>query len=110
MALREPVALVPAAEAGAVHFIAIGGAGMSGVAKLYHRLGARVTGSDQNDSPVLADLARAGITTWVGHDAGHVRGADTVVVSSAIRADNPELVAAHRGTCGSGTAAPPWPR
>ena len=96
MALREPVALVPAADAGAVHFIAIGGAGMSGVARLYHRLGARVTGSDQSDSPVLAVLARDGITTWVGHDAAHVRGADTVVVSSAIRSDNPELVAAQQ--------------
>ena len=95
MALRDPVALVPAAEAGAVHFIAIGGAGMSGVARLYHQLGATVTGSDQSDSPALAELSRLGITTWVGHDGAHVAGADTVVVSSAIRPDNPELAAAR---------------
>ena len=95
MALRDPVELVPAAEAGAVHFIAIGGAGMSGVARLYHEIGARVTGSDQSDSPALAELSRLGITTWVGHEPAHVAGADTVVVSSAIRADNPELLAAR---------------
>lgn len=94
-ALIPPVDLVPPQELGPVHFIAVGGAGMSGIAALYAQLGSRVSGSDQADSPVLADLAAAGVRVHVGHAPEQLGDAETVVVSSAIRADNPELVAAR---------------
>lgn len=96
MSLREPVQVPPADQLGRVHFIAIGGAGMSGIARLFHQLGVIVSGSDQVDSATLEELSRAGITTFVGHDAEQVGEADTVVVSSAIRESNPELVEARR--------------
>ncbi|WP_130865073.1 UDP-N-acetylmuramate--L-alanine ligase [Acidipropionibacterium timonense] len=96
MTLREPVELEDARAIGPVHFIAIGGAGMSGVARVYAELGVEVSGSDQVDSTNLRSLAELGVRTWVGHDPQHVHGARTVVVSSAIREDNPELVEARR--------------
>ncbi|WP_425310901.1 UDP-N-acetylmuramate--L-alanine ligase [Ammonicoccus fulvus] len=99
-ALIPPVDLVPPQQLGPVHFIAVGGAGMSGIAALYAQLGSRVSGSDQADSPVLAELAAAGVRVHVGHAAEQLQDAETVVVSSAIREDNPELVAARaRGLC-----------
>ena len=76
------------------HFVAIGGAGMSVIAELMLAQGAEVSGSDQADSPALARLAALGATVYVGHDAAHVLGADVVVVSTAIRPDNLEVVAA----------------
>lgn len=94
--LIEPVELVPVAELGAVHFIAIGGAGMSPIAALYSELGVTVSGSDQADSPTLTRLAALGIRTHVGHDAAQLGGAATVVVSSAVRETNPELAEARR--------------
>lgn len=94
--LIEPVDLVAVAELGAVHFIAIGGAGMSPIAALYAELGVPVSGSDQADSPTLAGLAALGIRTHVGHDAAQLGDAATVVVSSAIRPTNPELAEARR--------------
>lgn len=94
--LIEPVPLVPVADLGAVHFIAIGGAGMSGVAAMYARLGVPVTGSDQADSATLAELRALGIGTFVGHDASQLGDARTVVVSSAVRDTNPELAEARR--------------
>lgn len=96
MTLREPVELADPRSIGPVHFIAVGGAGMSGVARIYEELGVPVSGSDQVDSANLRSLAEAGVRTWVGHDPSHLDGAQTVVVSSAIRADNPELVEARR--------------
>lgn len=96
MPLVSPVPLIPADELGAVHFIAIGGAGMSAVAALYADLGITVTGSDQADSPTLADLRERGIEVHVGHDPSHLEGADTVVVSSAVRDSNVELAEARR--------------
>ena len=77
------------------HFVAIGGAGMSVIAELMLAQGIEVSGSDRADSPVLARLAELGANVHVGHDAAHVQGADTVVVSTAIRPDNPEVVAAQ---------------
>ena len=77
------------------HFVAIGGAGMSVIAELMLAQGQTVSGSDRADSPVLRRLAGLGATVHVGHDAGHVAGADLVVVSTAIAADNPEVVAAR---------------
>jgi UDP-N-acetylmuramate--alanine ligase len=82
-------------ELGAVHLIAVGGAGMSAVARLLLARGVRVSGSDAADSPVLAALRAAGARVHVGHDPGHLEGVDTVVVSSAVREDNPELAAAR---------------
>ncbi|WP_051477240.1 UDP-N-acetylmuramate--L-alanine ligase [Arthrobacter sp. Br18] len=79
-----------------VHFIGLGGAGMSAVARVLLGQGLRVTGSDAADSRVLASLASLGADVFVGHDAAHLGDAGTVVVSSAIRADNPELVDAQR--------------
>ncbi len=94
--LIEPVDLVPVSGLGAVHFIAIGGAGMSGVAAMYASLGVTVSGSDRADSDALAALAALGIRTHIGHDAGQLGDAATVVVSSAVRPENPELVEARR--------------
>ncbi|MEY3997704.1 MAG: hypothetical protein RLY60_516 [Pseudomonadota bacterium] len=79
-----------------VHFVGIGGAGMSGIAEILHNLGYTVSGSDMADSPVLRRLQSMGIQTRVGHDEQHISGADAVVTSTAVQADNPEVVAAHR--------------
>jgi len=78
-----------------VHFIGIGGAGMSGIAEVMGTLGYKVSGSDAADTNVTRRLAQLGATVRRGHDAAHVEGADVVVVSSAIRPDNPELLAAR---------------
>ena len=94
--LLNPIEVVPATEIGPVHFIAAGGSGMSGVARLYAELGIPTTGSDQSDSTSLRSLERVGVRTFVGHDASQVGDARTVVISSAIRADNVELVEARR--------------
>ncbi|MBE1535291.1 UDP-N-acetylmuramate--L-alanine ligase [Actinomadura algeriensis] len=85
----------PAGELGRVHFIAIGGAGMSGIARIMLRRGITVSGSDARDSELLAQLGGMGARVHVGHDAAHLGDADTVVVSTAIRDGNPELVAAR---------------
>jgi UDP-N-acetylmuramate--alanine ligase len=87
---------LPAEKLGHVHFVGIGGAGMSGIARIMLSRGIPVTGSDAKDAGVLAALRALGATCWVGHDAGHVAEADTVVVSTAIREDNPEVVGARR--------------
>jgi UDP-N-acetylmuramate--alanine ligase len=78
-----------------VHFVGVGGAGMSGIAEILHNLGYAVSGSDLVDSPALHRLAGLGLRVQVGHDAGHVAGAQAVVVSTAVRGDNPEVVAAR---------------
>lgn len=85
----------PVAELGRVHVLAIGGAGMSAVARLLLQAGLTVSGSDARDSAMLAALRADGADVHVGHDPAHVEGVDTVVVSSAIREDNPELAAAR---------------
>jgi len=76
------------------HFIGIGGSGMSGIARIMIARGAKVSGSDLNDSSNLAGLRNLGIDTFVGHDAANVKGADFVIRSSAIPESNPELKAA----------------
>ncbi|HEU0154274.1 MAG TPA: UDP-N-acetylmuramate--L-alanine ligase [Arenimonas sp.] len=78
-----------------VHFIGIGGVGMSGIAEVLVTLGYQVSGSDQNESPATRRLLALGASIHRGHVAANITGADVVVVSSAIRADNPELVAAR---------------
>ena len=83
---------VPAAGSlGAAHFIAIAGAGMSGVARVMLAQGIPVTGCDAKESLVLAALAAEGAVVHIGHDVAHLEGVDTVVISSAIREDNAEL-------------------
>ena len=96
MGLVAPVDPVPVAELGRVHFAAIGGAGMSGIARIMLARGVTVSGSDSADSPLLGELAAAGARVTVGHAAENLGSADTLVVSSAIRADNPELLEAQR--------------
>ncbi|KAB2343105.1 UDP-N-acetylmuramate--L-alanine ligase [Actinomadura rudentiformis] len=95
MSLINPGEIVPADELGAVHFIAIGGAGMSGIARIMLKRGIAVSGSDARDSELLGQLSDLGAKVFVGHDAAYVGDADTVVVSTAIRDTNPELVAAR---------------
>jgi UDP-N-acetylmuramate--alanine ligase len=82
-------------EIGPIHFIGIGGIGMSGIAEVLSNLGYTVQGSDAADGYNLDRLRKNGITVSVGHKADNVAGAAVVVVSSAIKRDNPELVAAR---------------
>jgi len=96
MGLVTPVDPVPLAELGRVHFAAIGGAGMSGIARIMLARGVPVSGCDSAASAQLDELAALGAQVRVGHSAEHLAAADTLVVSTAIRADNPELVAARR--------------
>ncbi|CAN7373316.1 UDP-N-acetylmuramate--L-alanine ligase [Rhizobium sp. LjRoot258] len=80
---------------GLVHFIGIGGIGMSGIAEVLHNLGHRVQGSDQADSANVQRLRDKGIEVFVGHKAENLGDAEVVVVSTAIKKSNPELVAAR---------------
>ena len=82
-------------DIGPVHFVGIGGIGMSGIAEVLGNLGYTVTGSDVADSGNVKRLRDLGIKVTVGHKAENVDGADVVVVSSAIKPDNPELIAAR---------------
>jgi UDP-N-acetylmuramate--alanine ligase len=96
MGLVTPTEPVPLDELGRVHFIGIGGAGMSGIARIMLTRGTKVSGSDSGASATLDELAALGARVHVGHAAGQVGDADTVVVSSAIRDSNPELAEARR--------------
>ena len=80
---------------GTIHFVGIGGIGMSGIAEVLHNLGYRVQGSDIADSANVLRLRALGIDIRVGHDAGNLGDATVVVASSAIAADNPEIAAAR---------------
>ncbi len=80
---------------GTIHFIGIGGIGMSGIAEVLANLGYAVRGSDVSDSANVKRLREHGIGVVVGHKAENVEGAEVIVVSSAIKADNPELMAAR---------------
>jgi UDP-N-acetylmuramate--alanine ligase len=83
---------------GTVHFVGIGGIGMSAIARVLLARGESITGSDVSDSPLLDELRRLGAVVTIGHDVKNVNGARTVVVSSAIDAENPEYRhAAERG-------------
>ena len=82
-------------EIGPIHFVGIGGIGMSGIAEVLVNLGYAVQGSDASDNYNLDRLRKAGAKVSVGHKAENVDGADVVVVSSAIKRDNPELMAAR---------------
>ena len=78
-----------------IHFVGIGGIGMSGIAEVLVNLGYKVSGSDLKTSAVTQRLASLGATTFEGHRAENISGAEVVVASSAIAKDNPEIVAAR---------------
>ena len=82
-------------EIGPIHFVGIGGIGMSGIAEVLSNLGYSVQGSDASESANVTRLREKGIRISIGHSAENVAGADVVVVSTAIRRDNPELTAAR---------------
>ena len=96
MGLITPVDLPDPSALGPVHFIAIGGSGMSGIAAAMLDLGIEVSGSDRQDSKYLRALQARGARVHVGHEAAQLGSARTVVASSAIREDNPELAEARR--------------
>jgi UDP-N-acetylmuramate--alanine ligase len=79
-----------------IHFVGVGGAGMSGIAEVLRNQGYLISGSDLSDSATLRRLEGLGIKTYVGHAASHIVGADAVVTSTAVQADNPEVVAARK--------------
>ncbi|MDX2501674.1 MAG: UDP-N-acetylmuramate--L-alanine ligase [Deltaproteobacteria bacterium] len=79
-----------------IHFVGIGGIGMSGIAELLLNLGYKVSGSDLKASDITANLKKLGGTIFVGHQADHISGADVVVISSAVKGNNPEVVAAEQ--------------
>jgi len=91
-----PATIPPADRLGRVHFVGIGGAGLSGIARIMLARGLSVSGSDAKESRALESLRALGAQCFVGHDAVHVRDADTLVVSTAVRADNPEVVETER--------------
>ena len=78
-----------------IHFVGIGGSGMSGIAEVLHNLGYVISGSDLSDSATLKRLSALGIRTHVGHESANVAGADAVVTSTAVQSDNPEVVVAR---------------
>ncbi len=78
-----------------IHFVGIGGAGMSGIAEVLLNLGYGVSGSDISSSATTRRLATLGAKVMLGHDAQHIEGADCVVTSTAVRGDNPEVIAAR---------------
>src|ERR1700677_4318093 len=82
-------------EIGPIHFVGIGGIGMSGIAEVLCNLGYTVQGSDASESANVVRLREKGIKIAIGHQAENVAGADVVVVSTAIKRDNPELMAAR---------------
>ncbi len=77
-----------------IHFVGIGGVGMSGIAEVLNHLGYTVSGSDQSSNATTMRLAGLGITVYQGHQSQHIKGADVVVTSTAVKQDNPEVVAA----------------
>ncbi|HTT09147.1 MAG TPA: UDP-N-acetylmuramate--L-alanine ligase [Gammaproteobacteria bacterium] len=79
-----------------IHFIGIGGAGMGGIAEVLHNLGYDISGSDLQQNAMARHLAACGVQVYTGHAAAHIRGADVVVYSSAVPADNPEMMEARR--------------
>ena len=82
-------------ELGPIHFVGIGGIGMSGIAEMLLNQGYRVQGSDASDNANVKRLRDKGVKVAIGHAADNLDGARVVVVSSAIKSDNPELMAAR---------------
>src|SRR5512135_3166993 len=78
-----------------IHFVGIGGSGMNGIAEVLLNLGFQVSGSDLADSTVIMRLRNLGATVQVGHAEANLSDADAVVISSAVKSDNPEVVSAR---------------
>lgn len=78
-----------------IHFVGIGGSGMSGIAEVLLNLGYQISGSDLQESAVTRRLAELGARIFIGHDAGNIQGAGALVISSAVAGDNPEVLAAR---------------
>ena len=79
-----------------IHFVGVGGAGMSGIAEILHNLGYTVSGSDATESATTRRLAGLGVRVHIGHAAAHIAGAGAVVTSTAVKGDNPEVLAARQ--------------
>ncbi len=84
------------ADLGAVHFVGIGGSGMSGIARLFLAAGHPVTGSDRSENHNTEDLRGLGATVWIGHDASHLGAVDALIYTGALWPDNPEYLEAVR--------------
>ena len=78
-----------------IHFVGVGGSGMSGIAEVLSNLGYTISGSDLADNATTQRLATLGITTYLGHSGDNVKGADAVVTSTAVKQDNPEVIRAR---------------
>ena len=91
-----PEEILPADRLGRVHFVGIGGAGLSAIARIMAERGLPVTGSDDQDTPFLPALRQLGVTCHAGYSADHLGDAETLVVTTAAREDNPEVVEARR--------------
>jgi len=96
MKISVPDVIEPLDRLGRVHFVGIGGAGLSAIARLMAQAGVSVAGSDAHDSAVLRALRAEGIDVAVGHDPARLEGVDTVIATTAAREDNPEIVEAQR--------------
>ncbi len=96
MKVPVPDVLLPAEELGRVHFVGIGGAALSAIARIMAARGLVVTGSDDNETPFLAGLRELGVPCHLGYAAEHVGDADTLVVTTAARDDNPEVAEGRR--------------
>lgn len=99
--MGEPVTLYdghlrPMRRIQRLHFVGVGGAGMSGIAEVVANQGFVVSGSDQQESRATRHLKKLGIKIFIGHDAAHIKGVDVLVVSTAVPAGNPEVVAARK--------------
>ena len=92
MRVPVPDQLPAAAELGRVHFVGIGGAGLSAIARIMAQQGVQVSGSDDHDTPFLPALRELGVPVELSYDAAHVGAADTLVVTTAARDDNPEVL------------------
>ena len=93
--IKPDLTLTIPEDLGRVHFVGIGGSGMSGIARLFLNQGYTVTGSDAKDSPNVQALRELGASVFIGHDAANVGAADTLVVTGALWQDNPEYVLAN---------------
>lgn len=96
MRIPVPEEILPADRLGRVHFVGIGGAGLSGIARIMAARGLPVSGSDDQDTPFLPALRELGVPCHFGYAADHLGDADTVVVTTAAREDNPEVLEARR--------------
>ncbi|MFP4161449.1 MAG: Mur ligase domain-containing protein, partial [Ectothiorhodospira sp.] len=93
--MNTPTAMMGMRRIRRIHFVGIGGSGMGGIAEVLANLGYEVTGSDLAENAVTRRLADLGVVIHRGHAAAHAEGADALVVSSAVGAENPEVRAAH---------------